>query len=173
MVTELNTKRFTLRRITQDDYDFLYEMYSDPSVMEYITCGTCSPEATQKFLQEFIDHWDKHGFGMFVGISKKTGEKLGYIGFRVLPKLDGIELAGFVKKKFWGQRLPDETGKALLEHGFKDLGFDLIYSVAHPDNAPSLKCIEKLGMRADPTKDGDYHGGFTAYFDIKRIDYRS
>ncbi len=172
MTDELHTPRFLLRRITKEDYPFLLELYSDPSVMEYITCGTCSAETTEKFLQEFLDHWEKHGFGMYVGISKKTGDKLGYIGFRVLPQLEGIEFAGFVLKKFWGQRLPDEAGKVVLEHGFKDLGFDLIYSVAHPSNLPSLKCIEKFGMRPLQAKDGDYHGGFTAYFEITKDEFK-
>jgi ribosomal-protein-alanine N-acetyltransferase len=139
---ELLTQRFRLQKIGETDYKFLCSLCSDPDVMKYITTGTCTPEKTRELLNQFIQHWKDYGFGMWVGSTKETSEKFGYMGFRRLPKLEGVEFAGFLAKKFWGSGVPAEVGKAILTYGFQVLDFDLIYSVVDPQNALIKLCEE-------------------------------
>jgi RimJ/RimL family protein N-acetyltransferase len=173
MTIDIKTPRYDLTRVSDEDYAFFCKLYSDPAVMKYITIGTCTPEKSRELLNQLVQHWKDHGYGMWVGNTKETSEKIGYMGFRKLPKLEGVEFAGFLARKFWGTGIPAEVGKAVMTYGFQVLDFDLIYSVVDPQNTPSLNCVKNFGMQHDPKKDGNYHGGFTQYFCITRDEFNS
>lgn len=160
----LSTERFCLKKMSDEDFGFLCEMYSDPLVMKYITTGVCDSKKTRELLKQFIKHWNDFGFGMWIVELKQTGEKLGYMGFRILPGKEGIEFGGLLIQKIWNQGAATEVGKMCLSYGFGHFGFKHVYSVVDPKNKPSHRWIQKLGMKRTPEKDGIFHDSFTEYY---------
>ena len=62
----------------------------------------------------------------------------------------------------WGQGYATELGRAALDFGFNDRGFDRIVAIAKPDNAASVHVMEKLGMKFQQR---------TSYYDIEVVEY--
>jgi len=166
MGSDLHTERFLLKKMCDEDYDFLVKMYADQDVMRYISTGTRDSKKARESLEKFIKHWNDRGFGMWIVHSKQDYEKLGYMGFRCLDGKDGIEFGGLLIKKAWGKGAATEIGKACLLHGFDHYKFKLIYAVVDPNNAASHRWIEKIGMKRDPSRDGIFHNSFTNYYFI-------
>lgn len=169
---EILTKRFRLRKIDENDYDFLCHMYSDPEVMQFISTGVCSPELTKTLHQEFLDHWKAHGYGMWIVESCNSSKKLGYGGFRRLKGKEGVEFVGLLIKEAWGRRIPDEVGLACLLYGFRRFDFQLIYSVIDPNNLPSKMAAQRLGMKRNEAGDGIYHQAPMHYFSMNKFDFQ-
>ena len=166
MSNELYTERFNLKPLSEDDHDFLLELYADAEVMKYISTGVRDAQKTRTSLDRFMSHWKDRGYGMWLVSRKKTDEKIGYVGFRTLDYHPGIEFGGLFIKSAWGQGIATEVGKACIQYGFSHYQFDSIYAVVDPRNAASLKWLPKLGMKRVPEKDGIFHNTFTHYFSI-------
>ncbi len=172
MSHDLSTERFLLKKMCDEDYDFLVQMYADPDVMKYISTGVRDAKKTQESLNKFMKHWTDRGFGMWIVRLKEDNEKIGYMGFRCLEGKDGVEFGGLLIKKAWGKGAATEIGRVCLAHGFQKYKFKLIYSVVDPNNQTSLHWIEKkLEMQRNPEKDGKFHDTFMHYFSINSDQY--
>jgi RimJ/RimL family protein N-acetyltransferase len=49
----------------------------------------------------------------------------------------------------WGHGYATESGRTVLEFGFKSLRLHRIWACCDPDNAGSVRVLEKLGMRKE------------------------
>jgi RimJ/RimL family protein N-acetyltransferase len=58
----------------------------------------------------------------------------------------GLEVAWTIRRDRWGEGLATEGGAAALEFAFDMVGRDQAISIIHPDNAPSIRVAEKLGL---------------------------
>lgn len=168
MDRDLHTERFVLRKMGDEDYDFLEQMYADPDVMKYISTGVRDAQKTHQSLHKFKKHWINYGFGMWTIHAKESFEKLGYMGFRCLEGKEGVEFGGLLVKKIWGKGVATEVGKACIAYGLDHYKFNEIYAVVDPENKASLHWISKLGLKRNSKKDGIYHDTFTYYFSIQR-----
>ena len=81
----LETERMVLRRLTQDDAENLFELDSDPEVMQYLTGGVPNTRAVilEKTMPRFLACYDpyKH-FGFWAAIEKTSGAFMGWFHFR-------------------------------------------------------------------------------------------
>jgi RimJ/RimL family protein N-acetyltransferase len=48
----------------------------------------------------------------------------------------------------WGHGYATEAARASVEHAWSELGADRLISLIAPDNTPSRRVAERLGMRA-------------------------
>jgi ribosomal-protein-alanine N-acetyltransferase len=62
-----------------------------------------------------------------------------------------------------------EAAQAVLEHGFRTLGFDPIVAVTHPDNRASQRVLEKLGFRSEGCR--FHYGADLAFYALSCADY--
>lgn len=100
-----------------ENYALLEGAYTDGKLV-----GTAQLYVQQKMLKEFKD---------VLGISEYKVCEFG--GNLVLPE-------------FRNQGIVSKMMKKLLEDA-KQLGFDYVISMAHPDNTASLKSLEKVGLK--------------------------
>jgi len=115
-----------------------------------------SLEKTQRFVMAQINHWKEHGFGWWaVELRNKPGI-IGWNGLQYLPETDEIEIGYLLGKAYWGKGLATEGGQPGLVFGFEQLALDEIIAVVHPENIPSQKVIQKLGLKF--TDETDYFG---------------
>lgn len=103
------------------------------------------------------------------------GELVGYVD------LYGLALAerelGYVigPSNRWGQGLGEAAARAGLEHAFGHLGLRAVWAEAVPLNAPSVRILERIGMRFTGNGDEAQFLGATARYAQYRItaeDYR-
>ena len=167
----IETERLLLRPFTPADLDALASLNADPDVMRYIADGKPQSRAqTEIRLNEVLDHWQQHGFGLFTAIEKTSGDFVGFCGLKYLNTSSEIEVGYRLAKRFWRRGLATEAARASLRYGFETLGLDRIVAVVQPENAASCRVIEKIGLRYE--KDARFYDTDVKYFTITRDQYR-
>ena len=85
-------------------------------------------------------------------VLKATGELVGCAGFNAgeaasmpLAK-DELELGYWIGKPHWERGYATEAARAVVEHGFSDLGLSGIYSCYFDGNVRSRNVLAKLGF---------------------------
>jgi RimJ/RimL family protein N-acetyltransferase len=167
----LETERLVLRRLTMADADNLVELDGDPDVMNFITGGRPTPrdEIVNDYLPAFLGYYDRYpGYGFWAAIEKSTGEFLGWFHFR--PAEGGspgeAELGYRLRKSAWGKGYGTEGSRALIRHGFTELGVQRVLATTMAVHIASRRVMEKAGLSLTRTFyqpwpyaiDGDEHG---------------
>ena len=144
-----------------DDLDNLATLLASPDVMRYVEDGQPkNRNVAEKALNSIIAHWQREGFGRWAVEERTTGQ---FIGFGGLRSLHGTpEVVFHMRPTHWGKGYGTELGKAALNYGFNERGFDRIVAIAKPDNAASIHVLDKLGMKFQRR---------TTYYDIEVVEY--
>lgn len=149
----LETKRLTLRRLTEADADNLIDLDSDPEVMHYLTGGIphTRDEIIAKVLPHYLEYYDTYAdYGFWAAIERATGEFLGWFHFRPYRGApEEIELGYRLKRSAWGNGYATEGCRALIEKGFTELGVNKVVADTLAANARSRRVMETLGMRLE------------------------
>ena len=147
--TILQTEHLTLRRLTPDDMEDLYALYSDPEVRRYFPEGTLSREQTLEELNYLIQGYPGHPeLGLWAVIHHSIGRFIGRCG--LIPWLiDGqeeVEIAYSLAKDWWGLGLGTEAARGIRDYAFETLGLTRLICVIDHDNRASIRVAEKTGM---------------------------
>lgn len=149
----IETERFILRPFKEEDAAGLFELDSDPEVHRYL--GN-QPITTLQQAQDVISfirqQYKDNGIGRWAVINKATGEFTGWSGLKwnTAPcnGYDTFYDVGYrLIRRFWGQGIATETGKAALHYAFTRLKADAVYARAHVNNLASNAVLKKLGLR--------------------------
>lgn len=145
---EIETARLRLRRFTPDDLDDLARLLADPRVMRHlgVEAGkTFSREESAAALTNFIEGWDRRGFGRWALVEKATAAFVGLCGFR---SFEGEpELLYLLRAECWGRGLAAEAARASLRYAFEELHFERVVAVTRPEHTASRRVLERVGMR--------------------------
>jgi RimJ/RimL family protein N-acetyltransferase len=142
-----------LRRYRDEDLDDVANMDADPEVMRYVGDGHLHDRAeASAMVDRILAHWAAYGFGSWVIERKADHEFLGFCGARYqtfLPEFprDSTDLGWRLTRAAWDHGYASEAATATIEHAFRDLGFDRLLSLSHPDDVASHGVKERLGMR--------------------------
>lgn len=142
------TDHLIATRLRAEDFDELCNMHRDPRVMATLG-GLRSTEQTRRFLHENLDHWERHGYGLWVFRDKVDGRFVGRGGLRkvTVGGSNEVEVAYAVMAEFWGQGVATEMAVASLQIGFTQLGMRDIVAFTLPTNHASRRVMEKVGFR--------------------------
>lgn len=167
----IETDNIILKPITPSDFDPLYKMYTNPNVMKYIYDGRIfSKETATEKLNGFVQHWKKHGFGMYLLQLKNKGHIAGYAGLRFFederPEFKNeIELGYIIDEPYWGKGYASEAVTACVNFGIHDKQFERILATILPENIASQKVSEKAGLKH--TFDAEFDGLLHYIYEIK------
>lgn len=148
--TVIVTERLLLRAARDTDIPPLQsKIFSVPDVMRYVFAGAALPSAESEALIRQHFNFGEAKTGLSVLTEKASGDVLGFAGLYPCEVLgeDDFEIGFVLAREAWGRGLASEIGEAQLAFGFRELGCDRLLALAYPENAPSLRAIEKLGMR--------------------------
>jgi ribosomal-protein-alanine N-acetyltransferase len=162
----LQTDRLILREFEISDAEKIWELNSDPEVIQYTGDAPFdSEDQAREFLVEYNDY-QENGYGRWAVIEKKTHEFIGWCGLKLNE--DGVVDIGFrFFKKVWSLGYATESAQACLDYGFNTLMLDEIIGRAARENTASIRVLEKLKMTF--WKEGASHGmGNTVYYRITR-----
>jgi RimJ/RimL family protein N-acetyltransferase len=153
MVPTLTTDRLVLRGWRDDDLDAYAAITADPEVMRFMD-GVRDRAQAWREIAMFVGHWELRGHGFWV--VERDGELIGRIGLWRPEGWPGLEVGWLLGRHAWGQGYATEAARASAEHAWSELGADRLISLISPDNAPSRRVAERLGMR--PEGDWDIRG---------------
>ncbi|MFB0558272.1 MAG: GNAT family N-acetyltransferase [Candidatus Bathyarchaeia archaeon] len=142
----VKTDRLTLRGFEYRDIDRLAEILGDPLVMRYMPGSKPWPrEWAEKELRNIIEHWDQYGYGRWA-VLHEDGKLIGWCGLGYLKELGETEVAYLLDKDYWNRGYATEAARLSLGYGFEEAELDRIIALAFPENAASIRVMEKIGM---------------------------
>ena len=154
---ELETGRLHPREFTLDDVPALVALDSDPEVMRYIGRGvTYTPDQTEAAVHRMLEHYRRHGYGMYALVYKPEDVVIGRCGFKFWEELGRVEIGWLVARAYWGQGLAYEAAQPVMAYGFEQQNFSEIIAIIDRPNLASSKLAEKLGMRFERELDFGY-----------------
>ncbi|MGH9929395.1 MAG: GNAT family N-acetyltransferase [Pyrinomonadaceae bacterium] len=147
----INTSRLSLRRISAEDVDDFYAVYSNPEVMRYwSTPPLANREAASKLISEIQEGFKRRELLKW-GIALRTGDKL--IGSVTLFHPDfthrRAEIGYALGRAYWGVGYMQETLKAVLNYAFEVLNLHRIEADVDPRNGASVRTLERLGFQRE------------------------
>lgn len=145
----VETERLRLRGWTEADIEpWTRLLYADPEVTRYLPASPFSPqERTARFYQYIVDHWARHGYGIWVVTQRTTGAFMGQCGLNHIDELGEVELDYALARDYWGQGYASEAARAATRYGFATLGVPRIVALTFAENIASRRVIQRLGFR--------------------------
>ena len=146
-VETFSTDRLIARRLRSDDFDEICQMHRDPKVMATLG-GVRDEEETRQFFRRNVDHWDTHGYGLWIFRDKARDRFVGRAGLRnvTVGGSDEIEVAYALRREWWGKGLATEMAKAVLEVGFDRVGIENLVCFTRTANQASQRVMQKAGL---------------------------
>ncbi len=143
----LETERLTLRQVTASDSGDLYRCYSDPAVMKYMATPLDNEEAVTGIMEDYRDGF-KDGYNLVWAIEIKKSETFaGTAGFEGFSFLDNRAEVGFsLLSEQQGMGYMVEALRSIIDYGFQYLHINRIQTTVVPENASSIKLLEKLSF---------------------------
>jgi len=147
----INSGRLRLRRISEDDLEALFNIFSDPQVMRYwSTPPLADRQAAVSLVNEIHDHFDRR-LMLKWGIALRDDDQL--IGTATLFNLNfengRAEIGYGLGSRHWGNGYMNEALRALLSYAFDVLEMRRLEADVDPRNAGSIRTVERLGFRQE------------------------
>jgi len=164
--TIVETRRLLLREFVPDDAAAFYELNRDPEVVRHTGEGNEGPQSVEEaravLVARPIADYRRFGFGRCACVCKETGELVGMCGLKYLDDLGVVDLGYRFQRTSWGRGLATEAARAMVELGFGRLSLGRIVGLVEPGHTPSIRVLEKVGMRFDRMV--DYRGDPVAQY---------
>lgn len=146
----IETERLNLREMSEADAAFVLEVLNDPGFIRFVADrGVRTLEDAARYIDErFVESYRRHGFGLWLVETKDGRAPAGMCGLlqRGAP-VPGVEVGYAFLPTFRGKGYAFEAAAAALRHARDVLGLPRLYAVVNPDNAVSIRVLEKLGMK--------------------------
>ncbi len=165
--TIIETERLLLREFDESDAAAYFALGSDPAVTRFTGTGmlTSIEHALRILRANPLTDYQRHGFGRWACVLKKSGNVIGFAGLKRLDDLGEVDIAFWLLPAYWGIGLATEAGRAVLQYGFGHLHLGRIIGLVDPRNAASMCVLEKLGMSCDGLV--SYHGEETLKYILR------
>jgi ribosomal-protein-alanine N-acetyltransferase len=97
------------------------------------------------------DHWERHGFGLWLLRDRHTGLVVGRGGLQYTDAIGGfaVEAAWTIAPERWGEGLATELAVASVAVAFDVLDLNELIAITLPDNLASRRVMEKAGFVYD------------------------
>src|SRR5262249_36965133 len=139
------TPRLELRPFHVSDVDGIAELLADGEATKFI--GSVKPRhAAAESVFVMRDAFTTRGWGTLAVVPRDKQKCVGYCGVRPLPHASEIEIAFALQREYWNQGYATEAAGAAINAAFKTLRIKSIVATVYPENKPSLRVLEKLGM---------------------------
>jgi RimJ/RimL family protein N-acetyltransferase len=138
-----------LRRLSDDDAEFILQLVNEPSFRKNIgDKGVRSiADALQYIETGPVASYARFGFGLYLVELKETGASIGICGLIKRESLEDVDVGYAFLPSFWSKGYAAEAASAVLAYGKEVFGLSRIIAITTPDNAGSIKVLEKLGLR--------------------------
>lgn len=179
----IESERLILRRIAEDDLEFLARLHADPDVALYLGPGRPrSFEESGAWLRSTLSTYENFALGQLAVIRKADHILIGRCGLsdlavetrasvRAVPRAwyersqapadaDLIfekELGYTFERSCWGHGYASEAARRVFEYTCDVLRLPRVISIIHPDNTRSLRVAHRFGLQREDTVEAMGH----------------
>lgn len=147
---DLETDRLILRNIGNEDIDFIYRLFSNEKVCEFLYDEELF--TTKNDAVEFVE-WNSNPeekeYNRWVLLKKDESlQQIGTCGYDYWDKTNNIAEIGYdLWHEYWGQGYMKEALISAIENGFNNMALNRINAYVALENANSINTLEKLGFK--------------------------
>jgi len=145
----LETARLILRELTEDDAEFCVELLNQASFLQFIgDRGVRDVDGARAYLRAGpLASYRLNGFGLYgVEYRQEPGRLMGFCGLVRREGLDDVDLGYAFLPYYWHRGYALEAARAVLKHARAELGLHRVVAIVAPDNAASIRVLDKLGF---------------------------
>lgn len=150
----IDTERLTLRHLDPDaDAEFVLRLLNEPSFLRHIgDRGVRTLDDARAYVANGpAASYARHGFGLYLVTRRADGAKVGICGLVKRDALEDVDVGFSLLPEHWSQGYALEAARAVAEHARRDCGLARLAGVVNPDNAASIRVLERLGMTLERT----------------------
>jgi [ribosomal protein S5]-alanine N-acetyltransferase len=96
---------------------------------------------------------------------------VGWNGLEYLPDTGETEVGYLLSRSARGKGYATQAARAAVSFGFRTVGLESIIGLVHPDNIPSIRVLEKSGLRFIDNK--VYFGMEMRRYRINRVEFEA
>jgi ribosomal-protein-alanine N-acetyltransferase len=153
-IPDLTTERLRLRAPLPRDAADLLALIGDPEVTRYINVVTITTlTEAQAGVERLNQRYAARDTIRWAIELLERGEMIGTVG---LLRFDfehrHAELGYDIARRWWGRGLAPEAARAVIRYGFSVLGLHRIEAGVLPENAASVRVLQKLGFVEEGTR---------------------
>ncbi|NER84388.1 MAG: GNAT family N-acetyltransferase [Leptolyngbya sp. SIO1D8] len=152
----LETERTVIDPITINDASFFVKLVNSPDWLHFIGDRNVSniDDACRYLQNDFLRSYTDNGFGYYLVRTTPKQVPIGICGFLQKPTLENPDFGFALLPDYYGQGFAIESCRAVLDYGIQAFGFSILDAVTTPDNARSMRLLEKLGFQHHGTTSG-------------------
>lgn len=145
MTIHARTERLLLRDWSSDDVDAYADIVGDPEVMRHIGNGQPrTREHAESFVTDMMAHQKSRDWMRFAVEHVVSGQLMGFAGFE--DKAGLLDFGWRLGRDWWGGGYGFEAASAALWVGRSTFGLKGIVAQSYPENAGSVRLMDKMGM---------------------------
>lgn len=144
----LKTDRLILREIRAEDDQAFFQIFSDPSVMQYMDfLPHQSIDETRLSINRTLEQYRRKMSIKWVIIRQEDDTAMGSCDlFRIDKDHHHAEIGYKLHPSLWRQGIMRETATAILTYAFEQMELHRVEAETAPDNTASKKLLESLGF---------------------------
>jgi RimJ/RimL family protein N-acetyltransferase len=146
-IPTIETPHLILRAWKPQDAEALFEILQEDGILRYFPNPNPPPRSkVEDYIAHQLAHWESRGYGHWAVVERESGQLLGWNGLEYLPELGETEVGYLLSTHSWGRGYATEAARAAVAYGFETAGLGAIIGLVHPENAGSIRVLEKCGM---------------------------
>lgn len=147
----IETERLRLREFNSEDGELIFELLNSPGWLKYIGSRSIATidDAVNYIETKLQKGYRESGFGFYLVELKVSGEKTGMCGLVKREGLDDIDIGFALLPQYENKGYAYESSKAVIQYAKDKLKIKRLAAITLPSNLPSIKLLEKLGMKFD------------------------
>ena len=149
----LTTARLVLRQLREEDAPALFDVLSDPEVMNWWSSGPhCSLAETADYL--IFNAAEGRGHTCWA-ITVGDDVALGWV--ILIDGKPGVKEIGYIlRRDQWRGGVAREAVSRVIDHGFDDPDVRRIFADTDPENKGSIALLERLGFQYEGRLRGEW-----------------
>ena len=151
-MTTVDTASLHLRPFEPGDVAAYTAIRSKREVVRWLPGGAKTAARAQEIAERTVGHfvgqWTSVGYGPWAVIEQSSGRLVGHAGLRLLREMnDETEILYMLDDTVWGRGYATQASIAARDLAFGPLALPRLIGMALPDNAASIRVLEKVGLR--------------------------
>ncbi|MBV8467143.1 MAG: GNAT family N-acetyltransferase [Burkholderiales bacterium] len=150
----LLTQRLVLRELVPDDAEALFDIHSDEQVMRWFGADPIATvDQAKQLIAMFADWRTPPASGTRWAIVRRADDQLlGTAGlFKWNRSWHNCVLGYELGRAYWSMGYMQEALHAMLDYGFSTMHLHRVQAEIHPDNAASIRVVQRLGFSYEGT----------------------
>lgn len=150
----IETERLALRNILESDAEFIMKLVNEPSFIQNIGDRNVRSlgDSKEYIASRMTASYRNNGHGLYLVELKNSNTPIGMCGLVKRDTLPCADIGFAFLPAHWSKGYAVESSIGVLNYAKNKLKMKRVLGIALPSNKPSVKVLEKIGLKHIETK---------------------